>query len=121
MIRGIKLVSIPVRNQDLSLKFYTDKLGFRIATDQPFAEGRRWIELRIPGSDIGLALFTPPGHEDRIGGFQPVTFWCDDVFDTAALLKAKGVELPVEPKEEVWGTMAKFRDPDGNEFVFSSR
>jgi hypothetical protein len=33
----------------------------------------------------------------------------------------KGVELTVEPKKEVWGTMAKFKDPDGNEFVFSSR
>jgi hypothetical protein len=24
-------------------------------------------------------------------------------------------------KKEVWGTMAKFTDPDGNEFVFSSK
>jgi predicted enzyme related to lactoylglutathione lyase len=29
--------------------------------------------------------------------------------------------LAAEPKKEVWGTMAKFKDPDGNEFVFSSR
>jgi catechol 2,3-dioxygenase-like lactoylglutathione lyase family enzyme len=121
MIRGIKIVSIPVRNQDLSLKFYTEKMGFKVATDQPVGNGQRWIELLIPGSDSSLALFTPPGHEDRIGGFQPMTFWCDDVFATAAALKAKGVELAAEPKKEVWGTMAKFKDPDGNEFVFSSR
>jgi catechol 2,3-dioxygenase-like lactoylglutathione lyase family enzyme len=121
MIRGVKIVSIPVRNQDISLEFYTTKLGFKVATDQPFSDGQRWIELRIPGSDVGLALFTPPGHENRIGGFQPMTFWCDDVFATAALLKSRGVELAAEPKKEVWGTMAKFRDPDGNEFVFSSR
>jgi len=50
-----------------------------------------------------------------------MTFWCDDVFATAALLKAKGVELAAEPRKEAWGTMAKFRDPDGNEFVFSTR
>lgn len=121
MIRGVKIISIPVRNQDASLRFYTSKLGFKIATDQPFDGSQRWIELRIPGSDTALALFTPPGHEDRIGGFQPVTFWCDDVFATAELLKSKGVELAVEPKKEVWGTMAKFKDPDGNEFVFSSK
>jgi hypothetical protein len=35
--------------------------------------------------------------------------------------KSKGVELAAEPKKEVWGTMAKFKDADGNEFVFSSR
>jgi predicted component of type VI protein secretion system len=33
----------------------------------------------------------------------------------------KGVEMTVERRKEVWGTMAKFKDPDGNEFVFSSR
>jgi catechol 2,3-dioxygenase-like lactoylglutathione lyase family enzyme len=121
MIRGIKIVSIPVRDQDVSLKFYTEKMGFKVATDQPMGNGQRWIELLIPGSDSSLALFTPPGHEDRIGGFQPMTFWCDDVFATAAALKARGVELAAEPKKEVWGTMAKFKDPDRNEFVFSSR
>ncbi len=121
MIRGIKIVSIPVRNQDVALKFYTEKMGFKVATDQPMGNGQRWIELSIPGADSSLALFTPPGQEDRIGGFQPTTFWCDDVFATASALKAKGVELAVEPKKEVWGTMAKFKDPDGNEFVFSSR
>jgi predicted enzyme related to lactoylglutathione lyase len=50
-----------------------------------------------------------------------MTFWCDDVFATAKILQSKGVELVAEPKKEAWGTMAKFKDPDGNEFVFSSR
>ena len=121
MIRGIKIVSIPVSNQDASLKFYTEKLGFKVATDQPMGNGQRWIELTIAGADTRLTLFTPPGHESRIGGFQPMTFWCDDVFATAAQLKAKGVELAAEPRKEIWGTMAIFRDPDGNEFVVSSR
>ena len=121
MIRGVKIVSIPVSNQDASLRFYTEQVGFKVATDQPFNETQRWIELLIPGSDTCLALFTPKGHENRIGGFQPVTFWCNDVFATAELLKQKGVELTAEPKKEAWGTSAKFKDPDGNEFVFSSR
>ncbi len=101
MIRGIKLVSIPVRDQDVALKFYTEKLGFKVATDQAMGPGQRWIELLIPGSNVGLALFTPPGHENRIGGFQPMTFWCDDVFQTAETLKAKGVELAEEPRKLV--------------------
>ena len=124
MIRGVKLVSLPVRNQDVSLKFYTEKLGFKVATDQEFGQGQRWIELMIPGSDVNVALFKPNGQESRvvrIGGFQPVTFWTDDVFATAEQMRKKGVELAAEPKKEVWGTMAKFKDPDGNEFLFSSR
>jgi catechol 2,3-dioxygenase-like lactoylglutathione lyase family enzyme len=122
MLRGIEIVSIPVKNQDAALKFFTEKLGFKVATNQYYGEGRqRWIELLIPGAETRLALFTPPGHENRIGGFQPVTFRCEDVFATAAALKGKGVTLAEEPKKEAWGTRAVFRDPDGNEFVFSSK
>jgi len=121
MIRGIEIVSIPVRNQDASLKFYTEKLGFKVLTDQPFTPGQRWIELLIPGAHSRLALFTPEGHENRIGGFQPVTFWCDDVFATTKLLKSKGVEFAEEPKSEIWGSMAIFKDVDGNQFVISGK
>lgn len=121
MIRGIKLVSIPVRNQDAALKFYTEKLGFKVSTDQFFNEKQRWIELQIPGADTLLVLFTPEGHENRIGDFQPLTFWCEDVFATAKQLKSKGVEFTADPKAEVWGTMAMFKDIDGNQFVVSSR
>jgi len=121
MIRGIKFASIPVRNQDASLKFYTEKLGFKVVTDQPFNDSQRWIELGIPGADSRLALFTPEGHEDRIGGYQPMTFWCDDVFATAKTLKAKGVEFASDPQAADWGTFAIFKDNDGNQFVLSSK
>jgi predicted enzyme related to lactoylglutathione lyase len=122
MIRGVKIVSIPVKDQNRALKFYTEKLGFKVATDQEMVPGgQRWIELKIPGADTNLALFTPDGHENRIGGFQSMTFWTDDVFATAEQMKKSGVELTDGPRKEVWGTMAKFKDPDGNEFVFSSR
>ncbi len=121
MIRGIKFVGIPVNDQDAALKFYTEALGFKVTTDQPFSEKQRWIELMIPGADTGLALFTPPGHEDRIGTFQSLTFWCDDVFATAKAMAAKGVKFFQEPKTETWGTSAIFEDQDGNKFVLSSR
>jgi catechol 2,3-dioxygenase-like lactoylglutathione lyase family enzyme len=121
MIRGISVASIPVRNQDAALKFYTEKLGFKILTDQPFNGKQRWIELLIPGAESKVALFTPQGHESRIGSLQPLTFWCDDVFATSKILRAKGVEFVAEPKTEVWGTMAIFKDPDGNQFVISNK
>jgi catechol 2,3-dioxygenase-like lactoylglutathione lyase family enzyme len=121
MVRGIKFVGIPVRDQDIALKFYTEALGFKVTTDQPFNEKQRWIELMIPGADSGLALFTPEGHEERIGQFQSISFWCDDVFATAKTLAAKGVVFTQEPKTESWGSAAVFKDVDGNLFVLSSR
>ncbi len=44
MISHIKFVSVPVRDQNRALDFYTEKLGFTIITDQPFDEKQRWIE-----------------------------------------------------------------------------
>jgi catechol 2,3-dioxygenase-like lactoylglutathione lyase family enzyme len=121
MIRGIKFAGIPVKDQDAALKFYTEKLGFRVITDQPMGPGQRWIEIGIPGADSGLALFTPPGHEDRIGKFQSISFWCDDLEATCRALKQKGVEFAQELKKESWGSMAMIKDADGNQFVLSEK
>ncbi|MGB9030237.1 MAG: VOC family protein [Acidobacteriaceae bacterium] len=121
MIKGIKFVGVPVRNQDAALKFWTEAVGMKVMTDQPFNEKQRWIEVKLPGAETGLALFTPDGHEDRIGEFQSISFWSDDVFATAAVLKQKGVVFAQDPKKEQWGTSAIFKDPDGNMYVLSSR
>jgi len=79
MITHLKFVGIPVRDQQAALEFYTRKLGFEIATDQPFDGQQRWIELRIGNSATRMVLFTPQGHEDRIGTFFNGSIACDDV------------------------------------------
>jgi predicted enzyme related to lactoylglutathione lyase len=120
MIRGIKFVSIPVADQDRSLAFYTEKLGFRVATDQPFNDKQRWIELSIPGAETRVVLFLMD-QGPQPGGFMNMSFWTDDAEATAKELKERGVEFIAEPKKETWGTSAIFKDPEGNRFVLSSR
>jgi catechol 2,3-dioxygenase-like lactoylglutathione lyase family enzyme len=117
MLKRVKFVGIPVRDQDKALAFWTQKMGCQIATDQPMGNGMRWIELRIPGGQTGLTLFTPPGHEDRIGTFQGISFVVDDVEKAYGALTQRGVEFAQPPKKESWGTSAIFKDPDGNSFV----
>jgi predicted enzyme related to lactoylglutathione lyase len=68
-----------------------------------------------------LALFTPEGHEDRIGTFQSISFWCEDVAATAKAMESRGVKFVKPPKKESWGTSAIFADADENKFVLSSR
>lgn len=121
MIKGIKIVTIPVHDQDRSLRFYTEKLGFKVLTDQPFNDKQRWIELGIGGADTRIALFTPPGQEDRIGSFSNFTFYCDSVEKTYEELQQRGVEFKAPPARQEWGTFAMFKDPDGNQFVLSTR
>ena len=62
MIPAIKFASIPVRDQDRALEFYTKKLGFRVITDSPFNGTQRWIELGLPRADTKLVLFTAPAR-----------------------------------------------------------
>jgi catechol 2,3-dioxygenase-like lactoylglutathione lyase family enzyme len=120
MIRGVKFVSIPVSDQDRALAFYTDALGFRLLTDQPFNDKQRWLELGIPGADTRVVLFQF-GEKLQPGGQLNIALWADDVETTAREMKAKGVEFVMEPKRQPYGTTSIFRDPDGNCIVLSSK
>lgn len=121
MIRAIKFASIPVRDQDRALEFYTQKLGFQVMTDQPMGEGQRWIELGIAGAESRVVLFTAQGQENRIGTFSNIVFGTDNVEKTHKELVARGVEFVQPPKKEAWGTFAIFKDADGNQFVLSPK
>jgi catechol 2,3-dioxygenase-like lactoylglutathione lyase family enzyme len=120
MIKSMKFVSVPVTDQQRALEFYTTKLGFRIITDQEFDGKQRWIELGVGRTGTGISLFTPPGHESRIGTFTGISFLADDVKATWRELSEKGVVFLKEPQEAAWGTSAVFADPDGNQFVLGS-
>lgn len=120
MITHVKFVGVPVHDQDRALAFYTEKLGFAVATDQPMGPGKRWIELRVSLSTTRVVLFTPEGHEDRIGTFFNGSLACDDVEATCRQLERRGVEIVEPPTQQPWGTFAKFKDSEGNLFVLSS-
>lgn len=121
MIRAVKFVSVPVTDQDRALAFYTGKLGFAVATDQPMGPGARWIELRIPRAETRLVLWKPQPGQVQPGGFMNMAFYADDVRKTYEELLAKGVEFTQPYKVEPWGASAIFKDPDGNEFVLGTK
>lgn len=122
MITSVKFVSLPTRDQDRALSFYTEKLGFKVVTDQQMGPGQRWIELQVGGAGATrLVLFTPEGHESRIGTVFNGAFACDNVEKTYEELRGRGVEFVAPPKHEPWGTIAVLKDPDGNQIALSSR
>lgn len=119
MIIRAKSVGIYVRDQQRALDFYTKKLGFHVYQDEPMGEemgNARWIELAPKGAETRIILYTPPGMEGRIGGFQNVIFDTDDIKATFDELREAGVEFTQEPTQMPWGWWAQFKDPDGNEF-----
>ena len=120
MIVHVKFVSIPVTDQDRALAFYTEKLGFKLVTDQPFDDKQRWIELRIGNAETRFVLFRMDQRASPGSPFNGALA-CDNVQKTYDELKARGVEFDSPPQEQPWGTFAVMRDQDGNQFVLSSR
>jgi hypothetical protein len=58
-------VIVFVRDQERSLRFYLDQLGFRLVVDHSFASGDRWIQVAPPDGTANLALIAPkPDSED---------------------------------------------------------
>jgi len=93
-------------------------MGFKVATDHTL--GLATVDwMLIPGSDVNLALFTPPGHENRIGGFNPSLLVRRRLCDGRASEVKRG-ELAAE-QEGSMGNDGQIQRSDGNEFVFSSR
>lgn len=119
MITNVKFVSIPTNDQNRALKFWTEVVGFKLLTDQPFDDKQRWIELRIGSSDTRLVLFNPTGQQP--GGQFNGALACDNVERTHEELAARGVEFVAPPTKQPWGTFAIFKDVDGNQFVLSSK
>jgi predicted enzyme related to lactoylglutathione lyase len=68
-----------------------------------------------------VVLFTPPGHEGRVGTFAPLSLWSDDVDATYETLKTRGVQFVAPPKKEPWGTSVIFKDSEGNQLHLGSR
>jgi predicted enzyme related to lactoylglutathione lyase len=121
MIKNVDFVGIPIADQKRALAFYTNQLGFTVFTDQPFNDKQRWIELKVGSSPTKVVLFTPEGHESRVGQFVSLSFTCDDIDKTYAELRERGVEFMQPPKKEPWGTSAIFKDSEGNQFVLSQK
>ncbi|MGH9508680.1 MAG: VOC family protein, partial [Terriglobales bacterium] len=78
----IQAVNVFVRNQERSLRFYLDQLGFHLAFDARLQSGQRWVAVAPPDGTAVLALIQPdPDSEDykRIGQPTPVVFVTEDV------------------------------------------
>jgi serine phosphatase RsbU (regulator of sigma subunit)/catechol 2,3-dioxygenase-like lactoylglutathione lyase family enzyme len=109
-----------VRDQERSLRFYRDTLGFRVVVDHTFAEGNRWIELAPPdgSAHVGLALPLRGSDPDKvIGGETLIWFITEDVTRVYNEWRERGVHFRYPPEVPAWGGIhTRFEDPDGNSF-----
>ena len=122
MIQSIVHIALVVKDYDEAIKFYTEKLNFKLLEDtyQP-EQDKRWVVISPPGSvgtTVLLARASNPVQEEFIGnqsGGRVFLFLNTDDFwrDYNDMLQ-KGIEFVREPKEADYGTVAVFKDLYGN-------
>jgi serine phosphatase RsbU (regulator of sigma subunit)/uncharacterized glyoxalase superfamily protein PhnB len=117
----LQFVNVFVRDQERSLRFFIDQLGFELVMDVRFASGNRWIQVSPPDGTASLALMLPrPGTEDEdfVGRSGGVSFVTEDVFGKYREWSERGVKFAIPPQTPVWGgVFCRFEDPDGNPFM----
>src|ERR1700716_461213 len=75
-------VNIFVRDQDRSLRFYVDQLGFGLVVDENYESGGRWVAVAPPDGNTVLALVTPKRKSEEyklIGRSRHTVFVTEDV------------------------------------------
>lgn len=113
-------VTLVVDDYDKAIRFYTEKLKFKLIEDTVLSETKRWV-LVSPGESSANLLLAKAANEEqrtRIGNqtggrvflfLQTNNF--KEYFDS---LKKEGVTIVREPSVECYGTVAVFADLYGN-------
>jgi catechol 2,3-dioxygenase-like lactoylglutathione lyase family enzyme len=121
----IRIVSIPVQNQENALNFYTGKLGFVKKLDIPLGEGNRWLTVVAKEEQDGPELLLEPSPNS----FEPAEIFQKALFDAGIpytqfnvesvreeyeRLTKLGVEFSMKPTEMGTAKLAVFNDTCGN-------
>ncbi|MEM1158216.1 MAG: VOC family protein [Verrucomicrobiota bacterium] len=121
----VTLMSIPVRDQKIACKFYTEKLGFIIKKDAPLEGGNRWLTLVSPEWQDGPELLLEPApihfepskvYQDALmdAGIPYTQFDVDNVDAEYDRLLKLDVDFSVKPTTMGTVKFAVFNDTCGN-------
>jgi uncharacterized glyoxalase superfamily protein PhnB len=108
--------SMTVNDLQKSIRFYTEGLGFEIASKHEVDGVVRFVMLKAGAAEIGIGQDDFGKGKDRVKGIGS-RIWINtqqDLAPIAASVKAAGFKLNSEPAPLEWGPMAfTVTDPDG--------
>jgi lactoylglutathione lyase len=126
MLTRVGTITVQVTDQDRALEYYTKKLGFEVRSNQPMGPNQRWIEVAPPGAQTRILLYKATPDAPGAASFEEATasigkptgmvLETDDIVATFAQLKANGVPIEDEPKQQPYGWWGVFADQDGNSY-----
>ena len=105
MIRGMHAMFYS-SEPDAFRAFVKDKLGF---TGVDVGDG--WLIFNVPEADLGC--HPADDKQGAPSGTPSISFYCDDVEQTVAELKAKGVEFTGPVENHGYGLVTFFKAPGG--------
>jgi glyoxylase I family protein len=118
-IREIHHIAIITDQYEISKKFYTDILGFRILNETYRAERNSYkLDLEINGK-YQIELFSFPDYRERSSypeakGLRHLAFEVDDLEAGVQFLRSKGVEVQdIRIDEITLKRFTFFNDPNG--------
>ena len=106
MIRGMHAMFYSSQ-AELLRAFLRDRLGLS-GTDV----GGGWLIFDAPQADLGVH---PTEGSDVASGTAEISFYCDDITQTMAEMKERGVEFTREPEDHGYGLVTYFKVPGGFE------
>ena len=83
--------------------FLRDKLGLK-GTDV----GGGWLIFDAPEADLGVH---PNEHGEPKSGAAEISFYCDDIAQTVAELRSRGVEFTQDVADHGYGLVTYFKVP----------
>jgi serine phosphatase RsbU (regulator of sigma subunit) len=97
----VHAVNVYVKDQERSLRFYLDTLGFRIAFDARVESGQRLLAVAPPDGTAVLALIQPAPNSPQarlIGRATQVVFVTEDLPATFSEWRRRGVRFLSTPR-----------------------
>jgi len=97
----IHAINVFVRDQDVSLRFYVEQLGFNLVGDVRFESGDRWVAVAPPDGSAVLSLVAPnPDSKEYslIGHCAHVVFVTDDFVGKYGEWIKRGVRFQYAPR-----------------------
>ena len=116
MIDAIATAAVYVADQEKSLKFWTEQVGFVVHQTHSMGPAGSWIEVGPAGAESCLVLYPQQIMADWAERKPSIVFKCDDLQRTYEELSGRGVPFSEPPHELSWGPFAIFEDLDGNSF-----
>ena len=108
---SVGYVNVFVSDFSASLAFYRDVLGLT-----PNRIDEDWGYGSFSAGPISFAI-AKANEPELLGRHTGIGFIVEDVDASYERLRAAGVEFEMEPTKQPWGgTLALFKDPDGNIF-----